>query len=66
MKPADLAELLALAAIWGASFLFMRWGAPEFGALSLAWLRVMLATLALLPLLVWRQGGGSLALIRQH
>lgn len=66
MKPADLAELLALAAIWGASFLFMRWGAPEFGALSLAWLRVLLASLALLPLLVWRQGGGSLDLMRQH
>ncbi len=66
MKPADLTELLALAAIWGASFLFMRWGAPEFGALSLAWLRVGLASLALLPLLAWHQGRPSLALLRQH
>ncbi len=66
MKPADLAELLALAAIWGASFLFMRWGAPEFGALSLAWLRVLLASLALLPLLAWHQGRPSLVLLRQH
>ena len=36
MKPRDLAELLALAAIWGASFLFMRIGAAEFGPVALA------------------------------
>jgi drug/metabolite transporter (DMT)-like permease len=66
MKSTDLAELLALAAIWGASFLFMRWGAPEFGALSLAWLRVGLASAALLPLLAWHQGRPSLQLLRQH
>lgn len=66
MKSTDLAELLALAAIWGASFLFMRWGAPEFGALSLAWLRVGLASVALLPLLAWHQGRPSLGLLRRH
>lgn len=51
-----LAELLLLAAIWGASFLFMRLGAHEFGAISLAALRVTGATLLLLPLLAARQG----------
>jgi drug/metabolite transporter (DMT)-like permease len=66
MRGADIAELLALAAIWGASFLFMRWGAPEFGALTLAFLRVGLAALALLPLLAWHQGRPSLRLLHTH
>ena len=35
MKTSDLAELVALAAIWGASFLFMRLGAAEFGPVAL-------------------------------
>ena len=33
-------ELLLLAALWGASFLFMRMGATEFGPLALVFLRV--------------------------
>ena len=36
MKTTDLAELIALAAIWGASFFFMRVAAPEFGPVALA------------------------------
>ena len=32
---ADLARLVALAAIWGASFMFMRMGARELGACAL-------------------------------
>jgi drug/metabolite transporter (DMT)-like permease len=54
MKQRDLAEMLVLAAIWGGSFLFMRVAAPEFGALALAGMRVLLASLFLLPLLVAR------------
>lgn len=54
MKPRDLADLLTLAALWGASFLFMRVGVVDFGAMPLAFLRVALASLALLPLLVWK------------
>ena len=34
--PAWLGEFLLLAAIWGASFLFMRLGAAEFGPLPTA------------------------------
>ncbi|TMH37003.1 MAG: EamA/RhaT family transporter, partial [Betaproteobacteria bacterium] len=30
MKSSDLGELITLAALWGASFLFMRMGAAEF------------------------------------
>jgi len=63
VKSSDLAELLALAALWGASFLFMRLGAGEFGAVALAAVRVAGATLLLLPLLVRR---GELATLRRH
>ncbi len=40
MRAADYIRLLLLAAIWGASFLFMRIAAPEFGAMNTAFLRV--------------------------
>lgn len=63
MKAADLVELIALAAIWGASFLFMRIGAPEFGPVALTALRVAGATLMLLPLVFWR---GHAAALRTH
>ncbi len=66
MKPSDLAELLLLGAVWGASFLFMRWGAPDFGALSLAWLRVLGASLLLLPLLLVRQGWQPMHVMARH
>ncbi|MDC6171241.1 DMT family transporter [Paucibacter sp. XJ19-41] len=56
MKPFDIAELLLLAAIWGASFLFMRLGAHEFGPIAMAAVRVGGASLMLLPLLAARQG----------
>ncbi|BAN47598.1 DMT family transporter [Metapseudomonas resinovorans] len=51
MKPADLARLLSLAAIWGASFLFIRMLVPEIGALPTAFLRVLLSALGLAVLL---------------
>lgn len=63
MKPRDLLDLLMLAALWGASFLFMRMGAAEFGPLALVFLRVAGATLLLLPLLALR---GELGALRTH
>jgi len=63
VKALDLIELLTLAALWGASFLFMRLGAAEFGPVALSALRVGLATLVLLPLLFWR---GQAAVLRAH
>lgn len=63
MKPAHLAELLLLAALWGASFLFIRMGAHEFGPLALAGLRVAGASLLLLPVLVTR---GEWPALRAH
>lgn len=47
-------EFVLLAAIWGASFLLMKLGASEFGPFATAFLRVLLASVFLLPLLVWR------------
>ena len=44
-------ELFLLAAIWGASFLFLRIAAPEFGPVPLIALRVGIASLVLLPVL---------------
>ena len=63
MKTSDLIELLALAALWGASFLFMRLGAGEFGPVALSALRVGLATAVLLPVLFWQ---GHAASLRAH
>lgn len=51
MSAKNFAELLLLAAIWGASFLFMRIAAPELGALAVAFLRIIVAALTLSPLL---------------
>lgn len=47
-----IAEFLLLAALWGASFLFMRLGAAEFGPVVTAGLRVSLAAVFLLPVLL--------------
>jgi drug/metabolite transporter (DMT)-like permease len=60
VKALDVLELVALAAIWGASFLFMRLAAPEFGPVALTALRVAGAALFLLPLLAWRSAGGAM------
>ena len=56
-------DFVLLAAIWGASFLFMRIGAVEFGALPTAAVRVAIAALFLLPL-VWLRG--LLPLLRKN
>lgn len=47
MSGADFARLVALGAIWGASFIFQRVAAPVLGALWTSELRVLLAGLAL-------------------
>jgi drug/metabolite transporter (DMT)-like permease len=56
-----LAEFVLLGAIWGASFLFTRLGAAEFGALPTAGMRVSIAALFLLPLLIARGHWPALA-----
>jgi drug/metabolite transporter (DMT)-like permease len=60
MKSRDVADLLLLAALWGASFLFIRLGAVEFGPVPLAALRCLGAALFLLPILSLRGQGRAL------
>jgi drug/metabolite transporter (DMT)-like permease len=54
-------DFLLLAALWGASFMFMRLATLEFGPLPTAGVRVAIASLFLLPLLLWRGLGPQLA-----
>lgn len=63
MRRADAGSMLSVAAIWGASYLFIRVGAPEFGAAAMGGVRAVAAALLLLPLLLWR---GQLGSLRQH
>lgn len=58
-----LAELTLLGAIWGASFLFMRIAAPEFGPLALIFIRTLVAALALLPLILFN---GEYRVVLKH
>jgi drug/metabolite transporter (DMT)-like permease len=58
VRTRDLIDLLVLGAIWGASFLFMRVAAPEFGAIPLIAARVGIAA-AFLGLMLARRGGLS-------
>lgn len=60
MRTSDVVELLVLAAIWGASFLFMRMAAPELGPVALIALRVGIAALLLVPALALRGGVAAL------
>jgi drug/metabolite transporter (DMT)-like permease len=59
MTRRDLVDLLLLGAIWGASFLFMRLGAAEFGPVALAFVRVAGAAALLVPLMLLRRQGAA-------
>jgi len=63
MNRRDVVELLLLGALWGASFLFMRMGAVEFGPVALVFVRVAGAAALLLPILAWQ---GQAAALREH
>jgi len=56
-----LIDFVLLSAAWGASFLFMRFAALEFGPLPTALGRVAIASLCLLPIVLWRGLGRELA-----
>lgn len=66
MTRRDLADLLLLAAIWGASFLFMRLGATEFGPVALVFVRVAGAAALLVPLMLLRRPQGQGGAWRTH
>ncbi|MCJ1887995.1 DMT family transporter [Pseudomonas sp. LA21] len=52
MSPAALLNLLGLAAIWGASFLFMRQLVPVIGVMPTAFFRVFLSAIGLVAILL--------------
>ena len=53
-------QLVALAAIWGASFMFLRYSSSDFGAVSLIFIRVAIGFLTLLPFLIYYKAGEQL------
>ena len=59
--PSWILEFIALAAIWGASFLFTRISTVAFGPLATAGLRVGIASLVLVPLMLLRGHAGAFA-----
>jgi len=54
MSPADILQIIAMAAVWGGSFLFLRIATPDFGPVPLIAIRVAISTLFLLPVLLVR------------
>ncbi len=54
MKTRDIIDLVALGFLWGASFLFMRIAAPEFGAFALVEVRVAIAAVVLYVIAIAR------------
>ncbi len=54
MKPSHVVQLLVLAALWGASFLFIRVGVAQFGVAPLMALRVSIGAAVLLVMLALR------------
>jgi drug/metabolite transporter (DMT)-like permease len=60
MSISTVFRFVLLSALWGASYVFIRVGAIEFGALALAAMRAVLAALALLPVLRHRHGFAAL------
>ncbi len=60
MRTRDVIDLVGLGMLWGASFLFMRIAAPEFGAFALVEVRVAIAAVVLFPLLSMRGQTGDI------
>lgn len=56
MRPQDVARLVALAAMWGGSYLFMRYAVPHLGAVLMIEVRVLIAGLAL-AVMIYATGG---------
>jgi drug/metabolite transporter (DMT)-like permease len=56
-------DFLLLASLWGASFLFMRISTVEFGPVATAAVRVSIASVFLMPILLYKGLGSQL---RQH
>ncbi len=59
----QILQLFVLAAIWGASFLFIRLAVPHFGPVPLSAMRSTIAALVLVPIVLMR---GELSIFRQN
>jgi len=55
MKRRDILDLLTLGLLWGLGFLLIRLAVPEFGAIVLIEVRMLLAAAILLPLVIARR-----------
>ena len=66
MSIRNLIELILLAALWGASFLFLRIATPEFGAIALIQVRVLVAALFLLPIWYFREAKRTKKQVQQY
>ena len=60
-----LFDFVALAFLWGSSFLLMRTGAQAFGPFATAFVRIALGAVALTPVLLW-QGHGHTVIGNWH
>jgi drug/metabolite transporter (DMT)-like permease len=56
VRPQDLARLVGLAAVWGASYLFMRYAVPQLGAVRMIELRVTIGGLLLAAFMAASRG----------
>lgn len=71
MAPTDILQIIAMAAVWGGSFLFLRIATPDFGPVPLIAIRVAVSALVLLPVVLlrpawraeFRQNAGKLFLL---
>jgi drug/metabolite transporter (DMT)-like permease len=63
MRPGDVLELVLLAVLWGAAYLFMRAAVPAFGTWPMVALRLGIAAAVLLPVLAMR---GAWPVLRAH
>lgn len=57
MSPSSIIDFIALGAIWGSSFLFMRFAVVDFGPVATAAVRVGIAAAFLVPLMLWKGHG---------
>lgn len=71
MAASDILQIIAMAAVWGGSFLFLRIATPDFGPVPLIAIRVAISALVLLPVLLlrpawraeFRQNAGKLVIL---
>lgn len=63
MSVASIVDFVALGALWGSSFLFMRLAVVDFGPLPMAAVRVLVGAAFLVPLMLWKGHGAA---FRQH